>query len=219
MKKMKSVPLNEELYNYILDKFVPEDPLIDELIKETETEEIPLIQVSPDQGRFLYLICKMIKAENALEIGTLTGFSGIHIARGITGILTTVDINKKNLSIAEKYFNKAGLSDKIKLINSAAGEYMEKMADSNMKFDFIFIDADKLGYPEYLEKALKISSKGTVIIFDNTIKDGKIIQSEPENEEIRAVQKINDIMGRNDKIESMLIPIGDGFTIGIVKFK
>lgn len=94
---MKSVPMTETIYNYIVDKYVPDEGLFDELIKETESLNIPLIQISKDQGRFLYLLSKMIKAKNALEIGTLTGFSGINIARGLSegGKLTTVELEKE----------------------------------------------------------------------------------------------------------------------------
>src|SRR5690606_6616534 len=142
MKDMKSVPLNKELYNYILEKFVPENPLLDELVSETEKAEIPLIQVAPEQGQFMYLLCKMKNAKNALEIGTLTGYSGIFIAKGLSddGMLTTVDISDVNSDLAGKFFEKAGLKDKTNRIVGDAVEVMEDLAKKGNKYDFIFID-------------------------------------------------------------------------------
>ena len=219
MKDMKSVPLNKELYNYILDLFVEKDLLLDELVVETEKAEIPLIQVAPEQGKFMYLLCRMMKAKNALEIGTLAGFSGIYIARGLEdgGKLTTVDIEQKNSDFAGVYFEKAGLADKTERLVGDALSVMENLANEGRKFDFIFIDADKISYPKYFELAISLSNKGTVIAFDNMIKDGRVIEDASGDPDLRGIQVTNDIMGTDPRIESLLIPIGDGLTIGVVK--
>jgi predicted O-methyltransferase YrrM len=219
MKEMKSVPLNKELYNYILDLFVEKDSLLDELVVETEKAEIPLIQVAPEQGKFMYLLCKMMKAKNALEIGTLAGYSGIYIARGLEegGKLTTVDIEEKNSSFAGVYFEKAGLADKTERIVGDALKVMEDLISDGRKYDFIFIDADKISYPKYFEFAIALSNKGTVIAFDNMIKDGRVIEDAVGDPDLRGIQVTNDIMGSDERIESLLIPIGDGLTIGVVK--
>lgn len=216
---MKSVPLNTELYNYILDKFVEEDPLLSELVEETEKAGVPLIQVAPEQGKFMYLICKMKNAKHALEIGTLTGYSGMHIARGLSvdGKLTTVELEHMHSELAGKFFEKAGISDKVERIVGSALEVMKNLVSEERKYDFIFIDADKVNYPNYFEEALKLSRKGTVIAFDNTIKDGRVVEDAGDDEDLRAIQKTNDIMGSHDGIESLLIPIGDGLTLGVVK--
>jgi caffeoyl-CoA O-methyltransferase len=219
MKDMKGVPLNKELYNYILDLFVENDPLLDELVVETEKAEIPLIQVAPEQGKFMYLLCRMMKAKNALEIGTLAGFSGIYIARGLEdgGKLTTVDIEQKNSDFAGAYFEKAGLADKTERLVGDALEVMEDLVNESRKYDFIFIDADKISYPKYFEFAIALSNKGTVIAFDNMIKDGRVIEDASGDPDLRGIQVTNDIMGTDPRIESLLIPIGDGLTIGVVK--
>jgi predicted O-methyltransferase YrrM len=219
MKDMKSVPLNKELYNYILDLFVENDPLLDELVVETEKAEIPLIQVAPEQGKFMYLLCRMMKAKNALEIGTLAGFSGIYIARGLEdgGKLTTVDIEQKNSDFAGAYFEKAGLTNKTERLVGDALKVMEDLVNEGRKFDFIFIDADKISYPKYFELAIALSNKGTVIAFDNMIKDGRVIEDASGDPDLRGIQVTNGIMGTDPRIESLLIPIGDGLTIGVVK--
>jgi predicted O-methyltransferase YrrM len=216
---MKAVPLNEELYNYIIDRYVPKDNLLEELIKETEKLGIPLIQISPDQGKFLYLLCKMINAKDALEIGTLTGFSGIHIARGLrdNGKLTTVEMEKKHAEIAKHYFAKAGLTNQTEVVISTAIDYMKKLVSENKKFDLIFIDADKISYPQYFEEAIKLSHKGTVIVLDNMLKAGKVIEDAGDDKDLRAVQETNDMISKDARVESLLVTIGDGSTVAVVK--
>lgn len=216
---MKAVPLTEEIYKYVIDKSVSEDELLDELLIETETLEIPMIQISPDQGRFLTLLCMMIKAKQALEIGTLTGYSGIHIARGLRdgGKLITVELMQKHADIAKKYFEKAGLRDKAEVMVSPALEQMKKFVSEKRKFDFIFIDADKTTYPDYFEEAVKLSNSGTVIALDNMLKAGKVIEDAGEDADLRAVQITNEIISKDKRVESMILTIGDGLCVAVVK--
>lgn len=216
---MKAVPMNEDLYNYILDRFVQKEKLLDDLIKETESLEIPLIQISPDQGRFLYLLCKMINAKNALEIGTLTGFSGIHIARGLRedGKLITVEMEKKHADMAMKYFEKAGLKNKTEVVVSTGLDYMKKLVSEKSKFDFIFIDANKTNYPDYFEEAVRLSHPGTVIAFDNMLKAGRVIEDPGDDEDLKAIQLTNNIISKDKRTESTLLTVGDGITLVTVK--
>lgn len=211
--------MNEGLYKYITDRFISRDDLLDELLKETEKLEIPLIQISPDQGKFLLLICKMINAKDALEIGTLTGFSGIHIARGLKegGKLTTVELEKKHGDIANKFFEKAGLKDKTEVVISPALEQMKKLVSEKRKFDFIFIDANKTGYPEYFEEAIALSHSGTVIALDNMLKAGRVTEDAGDDEDLRAVQMTNEIISKDSRVESLLVTIGDGLALAVVK--
>ena len=219
MKKMKSVPLNDELYNYILDKFVPEDPVLEKLIKETKDSGFPMIQIAPEQGKFLYLVCKMINAKSALEIGTLTGYSGIFIARGLcdNGKLTTVDINPEHTELAKKYFKKAGVENKIDAVVSEGLDYMKSAIEASIKYDLIFIDAEKINYPNYFELAFNLSHEGTILAFDNTLKHGNVVDDPGDDDNLRAIQKTNNLMATDKRVESLLLPIGDGITFGVVK--
>lgn len=216
---MKAAPITEELYQYILGKSIIKEKLLDDILKETEELSIPLIQISPDQGRFLYLLCKMIKAENALEIGTLTGFSGIHIARGLRdgGKLITVELIKKHAEIAKKYFDKAGLGNKTEVVVSPALEYMKKLVSEKKKFDIIFIDADKTTYPDYFEAAIQLSDPGTVIALDNMLKAGKVIEDAGDDADLQAVQKTNELIANDNRVEYMILTIGDGLGLAVVK--
>lgn len=217
---MKGVPLNDEIYNYIIERYVPEDTLLTELVAETEKEEIPLIQVAPEQGKLLSLIAKMLNAKDALEIGTLTGYSGIHMARGLAegGKLVTIDINPKNSALAGKYFEKAGLKEKVELVVSDAVKYMKQLSETGKKFDLIFIDADKINYPVYYEEALKLSHTNTVIIFDNSLREGKIVRDALEDEpELKQTQVTNDFVAGDERVEALLLTIGDGMLMARVK--
>lgn len=211
--------MSEELYNYIVKRYVPQDDIFDDLIKETETLNIPLIQISHDQGRFLYLLCKMLNAKNALEIGTLTGFSGIYIARGLSddGKLTTVELIEKHSEVAQKYFERAGLKNKVNPIVSPALDYMKHLVSDKRKFDFIFIDADKTSYPAYFEESLKLSHTGTIIGLDNMLKAGRVIEDAGDDEDLKAVQFTNDLISKSEYVEALLVTIGDGLTIARVK--
>ena len=161
----------------------------------------------------------MMNAKNALEIGTLTGFSGIHIARGLAegGKLTTVELEQKHGDIASKYFEKAGLKEKTEVVISPALDQMKKLVEEKREFDFIFIDADKINYPNYFEEAIKLSHKGTVIILDNMIKGGKVVEEAGDDPDLKAIQMTNDLISKDDRVDTLLLAIGDGITISVVK--
>ncbi len=213
---MKGVPLNEQLYQYIVDTFAKEDELLRQIVKETEEKNIPLIQISPELGKFLYVLVKSIKAMRILEIGALTGYSTIWMARALPdgGRLTTLEISKEHADIANGNFKKAGLDKKINLILGNAMESLDKLA--NEKFDFVFIDADKILYPAYYEKVIKLMNNGGIITADNTLKDGRIIDKNPD-ENIRAIQVFNKTVADDPRVDSILVPISDGITMAVVK--
>lgn len=212
---MKGVPLNEELYQYIIDNFVEEDDILKDVVRTTEEKEIPLIQVSPELGKFLQMLIKMINARNVLEIGTLTGYSTIWMARGLNadGKITTLEINEHHAAAAKINFTKAGLENKINLITGNALESLKELNEE--KFDFVFIDADKPGYPSYYEKVIPMMNKGGIISLDNTLKEGRVISNEPD-EYVRGIQILNEKISNDPRVLSLLIPISDGLTIGLV---
>jgi predicted O-methyltransferase YrrM len=213
---MKGVPLNEELYQYIVNTFAKEDDILKSIIRETEEKRFPMIQVSPENGKFLQLLIRMISAKRVLEVGTLTGYSAVWMARGLPedGKLTTLEIEKGHAEVARKYIQKAGLEKKAEVVVGDALEQMNKL--SGGKFDFVFIDADKERYPLYLEKALSITKKGGVICADNTLRDGDIVSKDPDKG-TKGVQTFNKMMAADSRLFSILVPISDGVTVGLVK--
>ncbi len=213
---MKGVPLNDDLYNYIVDVFAKEDDLLKEVVKDTGTKKIPLIQVSPENGKFLQLLIKIISAENVLEIGTLTGYSSIWMARGLPegGRLITLEISEEHAKEARKNFIKAGIESKVELILGSALDSLDAIKD--MKFDFAFIDADKTAYPAYFDKVINMMNKGGIIAADNTLRDGNIVKPNPD-EGTKAVDVYNKKVASDSRVESLLVPISDGLTICYVK--
>ncbi len=213
---MKGVPLNEELYQYIVETFAQEDEILKSVVTETEEKGFPMIQVSPENGKFLQLLIRMISAKSVLEIGTLTGYSAIWMARGLPegGKLTTLEINERHAETARKYFKKAGLEKKAEVLVGDALELIDKL--SGERFDFVFIDADKERYPQYLERAVRITNKGGIICADNTLRDGQVVMKEPDKG-TKGIQIFNRMMAEDKRLYSLLVPISDGVTLGMVK--
>jgi predicted O-methyltransferase YrrM len=213
---MKGVPLNEELYNYIVSTFANEDAVLKQVVDQTASKKFPLIQISPENGKFLYLLIKMINAKRVLEIGTLTGYSTIWMARAlpVEGKLITLEIDPKHAEEAKKNFKKAGLDSKIELILDSAIQSLDKI--ENEKFDFVFIDADKTGYPAYFDKVIGMMNKGGLITADNTLRDGDVVKENPD-EGTKAVQEFNKKVANDPRVESLLVPISDGVTVCWVK--
>lgn len=213
---MKGVPLNDDLYKYIVDLFAKEDSILKEVVRETEAKNIPLIQVSPENGKFLQLLIRIIKAKNVLEIGALTGYSSIWMARGLPGDgkLITLEVSAEHAAEARNNFKKAGLDNKIELILGSAMESLDKIKDK--KFDFVFIDADKVGYPAYYDKVMGMMNKGGIIAADNALRDGKVIDKNAD-EGTKAVDSYNKKVASDPRVESLLVPISDGLTICFVK--
>jgi predicted O-methyltransferase YrrM len=213
---MKGVPLNEELYQYIVSTFAEEDDVLKSVVAETQKLGMPLIQVSPENGKFLQLLIKIISAKQVLEIGTLAGYSTIWMARGLPddGRLITLEFEPKHADAAKENFKRAGLENKIEIITGPALESLEKLKGS--KFDFAFIDADKVSYPAYFNKVIEMMNRGGLITADNTLRDGKIIDTDAD-EGTEAVKVFNKKVASDSRVESLLIPISDGVTVCLVK--
>jgi predicted O-methyltransferase YrrM len=213
---MKGVPLNEELYQYITGIFAEEDDILKNVVKDAESKSYPMIQVSPDLGKFLYMLIKMVNAKKALEIGTLAGYSSIWLARALpdNAQLTTLEIDLEHAETAKSNFIKAGLDSKIELIFGKAMDTLEKLKSE--RFDFVFIDADKTGYPDYFDKVMLMMNQGGIIAADNTLRKGQVIQ-ENTDEGTQAIKVYNKKVANDPRVESLLVPISDGLTICWVK--
>jgi caffeoyl-CoA O-methyltransferase len=214
---MKGVPLNEEIYQYIVSTFAEEDDILKSAVSDTEKNGMPLIQVSPENGKFLQLLMKIIGAKKVLELGTLGGYSTIWMARGLPddGKLITLEFEKKHADVALNNFKRAGLESKIEIILGPALKSLDKL--KGQKFDFAFIDADKINYPVYFEKVLTLMYKGGLITADNTLRKGDVINPDIEDEGTKAIQVFNKIVASDPRVESLLIPISDGVTVCLVK--
>jgi len=210
---------------YINKLFVPEDNALLETKKSIGDNNIPQISISANQGKFLYLLALLSKARKILEIGTLGGYSTIWLARALPadGQLTSIEIDPKHAAVAQKNIERAGLSDKVEIMIGKAIDILSNMEMENSgPFDLIFIDADKPPYAEYFRQALKLSHSGTLIIADNVIRDGKVLDAANSDEMVKGVHRFNTILAATPSVTATIIQtIGekdhDGMALAIVK--
>lgn len=207
---MKSAPITETLYQYIIaQRTRTVDPVLDELTAETkELGDIAGMQISPDQSSFLTLMVAALGVKNAIEIGTFTGTSALSIARGLPadGKLLCLDASDEWTSIARKYWEMAGVSGKIELRLGDARETVSQLGEAS--FDFAFIDADKTGYDTYYEAVLPKLRANGLIIFDNMLRHGAVI--DPQNDDDHAIVGLNAKLAADNRVECVLIPVADG---------
>lgn len=180
------------------------------------------MQISPEQGQFMSLLIKLMGAKRAIEIGTFTGYSSISVADAMPedGKLICCDISPQWTDIAQKYWVKAGLEEKIELYSQPADLTLQMLLDDGAEktFDFIFIDADKQNYIKYYEMALRLLRKGGLIAVDNTLWSGAV--ADPDNIEpgTRAIRRFNDLIKQDDRVSTSLVTIGDGLTLILKEF-
>lgn len=210
----KFTPLNEELYEYIVaQRSNSADPVLDKLRAKTETlGDIKEMQIGADQGAFFTILVAALGAKNALEIGTFTGYSSTCIARGLPadGKLICLDQSEEWTNIARQTWKEAGVDSKIEL---RVGDAHENVKNVEGPLDFVFLDADKTGYENYYETILPQVRQNGVIIFDNMLRNGRVISPDPENENDAAVVALNQKLANDKRIECALVPIADGLQI------
>ena len=216
-------PLWNDVDDYFTEKLHNTDAVMEAVQQNNADAGLPGIDVSANHGKFLNLMVKMAKAKNILEIGTLGGYSSIWMGRALPedGRIVTLEYKNAHAKVARENIEHAELSEKIEVIEGAALDTLPTLRSKGWNaFDLIFIDADKTSYPEYFKWALKYSRPGTVIIADNVVRGGRIL--DPEDPTGKAVRDFIDLMSDNTLIEATALQtVGskgyDGFAIGIVK--
>jgi predicted O-methyltransferase YrrM len=200
------------------------DPILDAARQANAEAELPAIDVAPNQGKLLYLLAKLIRAEKILEIGTLGGYSTIWLARALAagGRLISLEFSKRHADIARSNIERAGLSDRVEIRVAAALDSLPFLQrEAKAPFDFVFIDADKPNNPAYLEWAIKLSRPGTLIIVDNVVRDGLIADAASDDPAIRNTRRMFDLMAQDSRISSTALQtVGckgyDGFAMAVV---
>lgn len=210
--------------HYLSDLLLPADPVLNSVLASSAAAGLPSINVSPTQGRLLNLMARMCGAKRILEIGTLGGYSTIWLARALPadGKLITLEAEPKHAEVAMANIERAGLAKKVEVRLGPAMQTLSHLVEQNSPlFDFIFIDADKPSYPDYLEWSLKLSRPGTVIVADNIIRDGAIIDPDHKDPRVQAVRKFNRMLGSHPRLEATALQtVGskgyDGFAVALV---
>jgi caffeoyl-CoA O-methyltransferase len=212
----QSFLLDEQLSAYIADHAPAPSPLERELIEETGHLEMAQMQISAEQAAFLRFLVTVSGAEQILEIGSFTGYSALAMASALPadGSLIALDRSEEWTAIARRYWEQAGLADRIHLRIGDAAESLAAMPEEPT-FDLVFLDADKTGYPEYLELVVPRMNQGGVLVADNTLRRGLVADPEDTSESIEAVRRFNDLIVADDRLEAQLLPLFDGLTVAI----
>lgn len=206
---------------YLSSKLLGVDRVLEEALEASNAAGLPAIAVSPNQGRLLEILVRIMGARTILEIGTLAGYSTIWMARALpkNGRLVTIEIDAKHAEVARGNIAKAGVSSVVELFVGSAVDVLPRLAsDKGVPFDLIFIDADKANIPVYFEWAIKLSRQGSLIIVDNVVRDGAIIDETNADPAVVGVRKFLETVGRNSSVSSTAIQtVGikgyDGFAI------
>lgn len=213
----RTLSIDDRVYDYLLSVSLKESELLTQLREETAGIEFSEMQIAPEQGQFMALLVKLMGARRALEIGTFTGYSSVVIASALPedGELVCCDDSEEWTSMARKYWQQAGLEDRINFKLGDASRTLQAMIDEGREgtFDFIFIDADKQNYPLYYELSLKLLRAGGLIAVDNTLWSGDV--ADPGNDEpgTRAIRRFNEMLRQDERVEISLVTIGDGLTL------
>ncbi len=210
--------------SYINGLLLPADPVLEAALQAGITAGLPAISVSPSQGRLLQLLAQIRQAQSILEIGTLAGYSTIWLARALRagGRLITLELDPQHAEVARANFARAGLSDIIELrLGPALATLPQLVAEGCGPFDLIFIDADKQGYPDYFSWALKLSRPGSVIIADNVVRNGAVMDATSNDPLVRGVRRFNELLAAEPRVSATIIQtVGskgyDGFAIMLV---
>ncbi len=213
----RTLTLDDSLYRYLLEVSLRETPLLRRLREETARLPNANWQIAPEQGQFMALLMRIAGARRVLEIGTYTGYSALCMAAALPedGELLSLDISAEYTDIARRYWQEAGLGARIALRLAPALESLQALEREGQggRFDLVFVDADKTGYPTYLEHALRLLRPGGLVLFDNTLWGGRVLEAAPESADTRAVQALNRALRDDPRIELSLLPLGDGLSI------
>ena len=210
--------LPEHIDQYAVDHSENEPELLQQLTRETWQKVLaPRMSSGHYQGRVLSMISKLIHPKNILEIGTFTGYAALCLAEGMqaNGTLDTIDINEELYDIQRKYFDASGYGSQI---IQHTGNAVDIIPELTTSFDLVFIDADKSNYKTYLELLLPKLTSGAVILSDNVLWSGKVVEKvNPKDIDTKALLQYNKILKEHPKLETVLLPIRDGLTISRVK--
>ena len=211
--------------DYFNDALLPADPVLDGARALSAQEGLPDIAVAPNQGRLLHLIARIHGARRILEVGTLGGYSTIWLARALPqdGTLITLELDPHHAEVARANLKSAGLEEKAQVRVGRAVDSLAALAQEQPEpFDLVFIDADKPSNADYLQWALRLSRPGTVIVVDNVVRDGKVIDADSSNEAVQGVRRLVDVIAAEPRLTATAIQTTgvkgyDGFIFAIVE--
>lgn len=218
---LRSIGLDEKLYEYLLDVSLREPEVLRRLREETAERDNASMQIAPEQGQFMALVVRLIGAERTLEIGTFTGYSALAVALALPphGRVTACELSEEYAAVARRWWAQAGVAERIDLRVGPADETLDRMLEDGLgrRYDFAFIDADKQGYVGYWERCLRLVRQGGLIMVDNVLWDGRVVDPGNTEESTRAIRAFNERVRGDDRVDLSLVPIGDGLTLARVR--
>ena len=213
----RSFLLTPQLADYVRASTEPHDPVVADLLAETAAladrgEASATFQIPPEQGAFMQLLTRALGVRRAIEIGTFTGFSALCVARGLPadGRLVCLDVNGEWTAIARRYWERAGVADRIELRLGDAHETLRAIPAEPV-FDLAFVDADKSGYADYVDQLHPRLAENGLVLLDNTLWAGRVL--EPETGDDRALVELNRALVDDPRWETVLLPVSDGLTV------
>jgi len=214
MTQIKSLGLSPELHAYLVAHGPPADPVLDSLARETAAlGPISIMQVAPEQGALLTMLVRLCGARRVVEIGTFTGYSALCLARGLPddGTLLCCDTSEDWTAIARRHWEKAGVAEKIELRIAPAIDTLRALPAAP-HLDLAFIDADKVSYIDYYEAILTRLRPGGLILVDNVLWAGNVVNPEANDANTAAIRRFNDHVAADRRVDSVMLPISDGLT-------
>jgi predicted O-methyltransferase YrrM len=214
-----------EVDEYVVGLLAPSDGVLDAALADSDAGGLPPINVAPNQGKFLQILAQSHRARRILEIGTLGGYSTIWLARALEseGHLISLELESHHADVARRNIDRAGLADVVEVRIGPALQSLQNLVDSQAEpFDFVFIDADKEGYPKYLQLSLALSRPGTLIVADNVVRDGEVINPSSPDPRVQGVRAFLALAASDTRLDGTVVQtVGskgyDGFGIFLVK--
>ena len=214
----------EAVDKYFDEMLIPRDSALDDALAAAAAANLPAIQVSSMQGKLLHLLARIMSARNILEIGTLGGYSTIWMAQALPegGRIITLEADPKHAGVAQKNFARAGVENKVELRLGKALDTLPKVAaDGRGPFDMFFIDANKSNMPEYFEWSLKLARKGSVIIADNVVREGAVLDGKSKDADIQGIRRFLEMVGKEKRVSGTALQTVstknyDGFALVLV---
>ncbi|MEH1799092.1 MAG: class I SAM-dependent methyltransferase [Nostoc sp.] len=215
----QSIGLDNQLYNYLLSVSLREPEILGKLRQETANHPRSGMQISPEQGQFMSLLVQLIGAKKTLEVGVFTGYSSLSVALALPadGKIIACDVSEEFTAIARRYWQEAGVANKIDLRLAPALETLDQLLATGQAetFDFAFIDADKENYDGYYERSLQLVRPRGLIAIDNVLWSGQVADEQNQDESTQAIRALNEKLHHDERVILSLVPIADGLTLAI----
>lgn len=214
---LQSIGLNKQLHGYLIDQSLREPAVLQRLREETARLPEANMQIAPEQGQFMMLLLQMMGARSGIEIGVFTGYSTLceALALPAEGNIVACDVSDRWTSIARRYWEEAGVAERIELHLAPALETLDHLigAARDEEFDYAFIDADKELYPEYYERCLHLVRPGGLIMIDNVLWHGAVADRHNNEHDTRILRRLNMSLRSDRRVDLSMVPVGDGMTL------